>query len=454
MLFNSTIFLVGFLPLSLAGYFFVAQSNPSARLPVLFAISIVFYGYWDLRFVPFLLISILMNWLIASTFAESRRPIWITLAIVANLAALAAFKYLNFLAEIVSPWISIPKSDLVLPLGISFFTFHHIMYLTDLRRREAPRYSLVKYGLYIAFFPQVLAGPLVRWREIMFQFDRAPFDRPEWVEQAVRGLILLVVGLSKKALIADSLAPRVEQVFMSAAVGPITFAEAWEATLAFTLQIYFDFSGYTDMALGIAMMFGIHLPENFNAPYRATSLQDFWRRWHMTLSRFLRDYLYVPLGGNQHGLSIQMAALFTTMALGGLWHGASAMFIAWGCFHGVGLSAHLLWRRAGLQMPDTFAVVATLIFVTCGWVLFRAADTVTAVSVYRALFGFTEVGMMFNPILIFFSLVAAIFGPTSIEFVSKLHPRKTIAVATGVVFAALLLQIANGANNEFIYFQF
>ena len=307
--------------------------------------------------MPLLAASILVNWLVAE-FVKTGRKGAIPLAIAANLLVLGFFKYFNFFVDLANlvPGLGAPKYDIALPLGISFFTFHHIMYLTDLRAGRAPRFDLVRYALYIAFFPQVLAGPLVRWSEIMHQLDERPYERPDAAERFARGLVLLVFGLAKKVFLGDPLAAYVNPIFENAAQGQaVSFVEAWQATLGFTFQIYFDFSGYTDMALGLALMFGIVLPQNFDVPYRAVSLQDFWRRWHMTLSRFLRDYLYIPLGGSRNGLAVQMFALFATMTLGGLWHGAGLTFVAWGVAHGLGLVAGVLWRRGGLSMPTLSA---------------------------------------------------------------------------------------------------
>ncbi len=342
MLFNSFVFLLAFLPAALILHGLVARAAPDWRLPLLVVLSFVFYGWWDIRFVPLLAGSILVNWLVARLFRATGDRWLIPAAMAGNLALLGVFKYFDFFADLANliPGLEAPRLGLALPLGISFFTFHHIMYLADLRAGRAPSFGLVKYALYIAFFPQVLAGPLVRWSEIMHQFDERPYGRPDAAERFGRGLILLAVGLAKKVFLGDPLASYVNPVFQAAAQGhAISVADAWQATLGFTFQIYFDFSGYTDMALGIALMFGLVLPQNFDAPYRATSLQDFWRRWHMTLSRFLRDYLYIPFGGNRYGLPRQLGALFATMTLGGLWHGAGLTFLAWGALHGAGLGA-------------------------------------------------------------------------------------------------------------------
>jgi D-alanyl-lipoteichoic acid acyltransferase DltB (MBOAT superfamily) len=457
MLFNSFVFLLGFLPLALALHWLVERFAPAWRLPLLAGLSFAFYGYWDWRFVPLLGFSILLNWLIAEAFQKTKAGALITLAIVANLAVLAVFKYFNFFADLAGmiPGLPAPKLDLALPLGISFFTFHHVMYLTDLRRGEAPRYDLVRYALYIAFFPQVLAGPLVRWREIMHQFDERPYLRSDAAERIARGLILLTIGLAKKVLLGDPLAEYANPVFAAAAQGKaIALGEAWQATLAFTFQIYFDFSGYTDMALGLALLFGIVLPQNFDTPYRAVSLQDFWRRWHMTLSRFLRDYLYIPLGGSRHGLPLQLWALFATMALGGLWHGAGLNFVAWGAAHGVALAVGVLWRRAGLSMPDLLGWVLTFLFVALCWVLFRATSFDAALAIYKGLFGFGPWGGGFKWRALLPAAAVAIIGPTAWALSWKLPPARWLAVAAAVLFVLVLFKIGDDANYEFIYFQF
>jgi alginate O-acetyltransferase complex protein AlgI len=329
------------------------------------------------------------------------------------------------------------------------------MYLTDLRAGRAPRYDLVRYTLYIAFFPQVLAGPLVRWSEIMHQLDERPYERTDAAERFARGLMLLVVGLAKKVFLGDPLAAYVNPIFQKAGEGAaLSFAEAWQGTLGFTFQIYFDFSGYTDMALGLALLFGIVLPQNFDTPYRSLSLQDFWRRWHMTLSRFLRDYLYIPMGGSRRGLSLQLGALLATMTLGGLWHGAGLTFVVWGLMHGLGLAAGVVWRRAGYAMPWPVAWSVTFLFVVLVWVLFRAPDFATALRVYEGLFGLTTLGTEFKWRTIAAAAVIATAGPTSWVLVHKLPPHRWIAVVFAILFVIVLFKIGDDANYEFIYFQF
>ncbi|EIM27872.1 MBOAT family O-acyltransferase [Microvirga lotononidis] len=457
MLFNSFAFLLVFLPASLVMHWLVERFRPQWRLPLLLILSFVFYGYWDWRFAPLLAASILVNWFVAQTFLKARQGILITLALIANLLVLGIFKYFNFFADLTSllSAVVIPKWDIALPLGISFFTFHHVMYLVDLKAGRAPRFGLVRYALYIAFFPQVLAGPLVRWSEIMHQFDERPYKRSDAAERFGRGFMLLILGLAKKVFVSDPLAENVNPIFAQAAAGAtIPTLDAWQATLGFTFQIYFDFSGYTDMALGMALTLGIVLPQNFDKPYISTSLQDFWRRWHMTLSRFLRDYLYIPLGGSRNGLGVQIGALFATMALGGLWHGAGLTFIAWGVAHGLGLGAGVLWRRAGLRMPGILGWALTMLFVMFTWVLFRAPSFDAALRIYEGMLGFTTIGETFKWRAIALAAAVACFGPTTWTAVQLVPPRRWIAVGFAVVLMAVLLQIGDSANYEFIYFQF
>ncbi|MCJ2115812.1 MBOAT family protein [Methylobacterium sp. J-001] len=457
MLFNSFVFLLAFLPAALILHALVARAAPAWRLPLLVVLSFVFYGRWDVRFVPLLAGSILANWCVARLYRRQPGRWLIPGAIAANLALLGLFKYFDFFADLANliPGLEAPRLGLALPLGISFFTFHHIMYLADLRAGRAPAFGLTKYALYIAFFPQVLAGPLVRWSEIMHQFDEQPYARPDAAERFARGLMLLTVGLAKKVFLGDPLAAYVNPVFQAAATGKvITVAEAWQATLGFTFQIYFDFSGYTDMALGIALLFGLVLPQNFDAPYRATSLREFWRRWHMTLSRFLRDYLYIPMGGNRRGLPRQVGALAATMTLGGLWHGAGLTFLAWGALHGLGLGAGVLARRARIAIPAPVGWVLTSLFVLLTWVLFRAASFDAALLIFKGLFGLAPHGSGFKWRTIAVAALVATVGPTAWVAVHRLPPRRALAFGFALLFVVVLLKIGDDANYEFIYFQF
>jgi alginate O-acetyltransferase complex protein AlgI len=451
MLFNSLPFLLGFLPAALAGYWLLAR-HETARLLFLLLASFVFYGYWDWRFEPLLLGSILGNWLLAEAWFRYRWRAIPAAAIAANLASLAVFKYLGFFASILAaaaPW-PVHAPAILLPIGISFFIFHNVMYLADLPSGRSPRYRLLDYALYIALFPQILAGPLVRYYEIVPQLRLSPL-REGWEERLAQGIALFVMGLGKKLLFADPLASHADPVFLAAAHGAVSPGAAWTAALAFPFQIYFDFSGYSDMAIGLALMLGFALPLNFNAPYRAASVREFWRRWHMTLSRFLRDYLYIPLGGNRHGLLRQIAALLITMSLGGLWHGAGWGFVVWGTMHGLGLAVGVLWRRWFRPLPAALGWPLLMLFLLLTWVLFRAPTLVAAGQIYAAM------AAGFGPVPLRTILPAAVFalmGPTSQELAFRLRPASWLAPAAAFATVFLLFKLGDGPAYEFIYFHF
>ena len=319
------------------------------------------------------------------------------------------------------------------------------------------------YALYVTFFPQLIAGPIVRHGEIIHQYALDPM-RHGLHERLARGFLLLLFGLVKKVVFADELTEVVDPLFQSAADGAtLDTAQAWMATAAFGLQIYFDFSGYSDMAIGLAMMFGLALPINFNAPYASCSLREFWRRWHMTLSRFLRDYLYIPIGGNRYGPVRELAALMVTMLLGGLWHGAAWTFVAWGGLQGIGLAVNHAWRRLGYELPRLLGWGITMTFVFFAWVLFRSPDFPTAWSLFGSLLGAEagsvsisgSVGLEGEVWLLPVAALLAVLGPTSQRLALELaHPRPMWAAATGAGFAVMLVFIGGWRSQEFIYFQF
>jgi alginate O-acetyltransferase complex protein AlgI len=459
MLFNSQVFITGFLPIVLGLYYAVA-SRRSARQSVVVLASLAFYGWWDIRFVPLLAGLTVANWLIAQWFGVHRAR-WIPiLGVVLNLAVLGLFKYADFfrgtayalLGENFHPW------QLILPLGISFFVFQKISYLIDLRRGDRHIYAFLDFCMFVTFFPQLIAGPLVRHNEIIHQFALDP-RRPEMWENLSRGFVLFVIGVAKKVALADTLAMVADPLFTRAAGVSLSAAEAWTATGAYTLQIYFDFSGYSDMAIGLALMFGLRLPMNFNAPYRAVSIRDFWRRWHMTLSRFLRDYLYIPLGGNRCGAVRQAVNVVATMLLGGLWHGANWTFVAWGGLHGLALAVNHVWEGWGLRLPRAAAWAITLLFVMACWVLFRSADFTTAGDILGSMVGAHGLGHLSLDREYVAALIGgaavALLGPTSQEAaLAKLQPRPWLAMPAGLMLAYLLLLVGGRLPNVFIYFQF
>ena len=458
MLFHSQTFILGFLPVVLAAYYALAPWR-APRQAMLVAASLVFYGWWDIRYVPLLVALTLANWLIVRGFAASGwRPL-LAAGVALNLAVLGLFKYADFLGANAAALFGQDWTPLgiVLPLGISFFVFQKISYLVDLRRGDRHVYGFLDFCLFVTFFPQLIAGPLVRHNEIIHQF-RADPRRPEMWDNLARGGLLFVIGLFKKLAVADTLAPNADRLFGLAAHGTALGAvEAWAAAASYTLQLYFDFSGYSDMAIGLALLFGLVLPDNFDAPYRATSIRDFWRRWHMTLSRFLRDYLYIPLGGNRHGPWRQASNVGITMLLGGLWHGAGWNFVLWGGLHGAALAANGAWHRTGLRLPAPLGRAATLLFVVLAWVVFRAPDLATSAGMFAAMAGGNGVGWvrLQDGLMLPLAALLAVAGPTSLVLARELLPlRARVAVPAGLALVYLLLLSGGRVGTAFIYFQF
>ncbi|HEX9395546.1 MAG TPA: MBOAT family protein [Burkholderiales bacterium] len=401
MLFNSYVFLLAFLPLAVVAFYTLNRLSRAAAIFSLVVFSLVYYAWWDVAYVPLLVGSILANYALGrriQTLAPAHRRAAYALSVVgiaANLALLAYFKYAHFLADIVG--LGGTFGSIVLPLAISFYTFQQIMYLVDSLRGDVAKEGLLQYTLYVMFFPHLIAGPLVHHREMMPQFSTSTAKGFRAEDLSV-GLSLFVVGLAKKVLIADELSRYAAPVFAAAAAdGPAPdFYAAWCGVLCYTFQIYFDFSGYSDMAIGAARLFGIRLPLNFFSPYRATSIIDFWRCWHMTLSRLLRNYLYIPLGGNRKGRVRRYVNLMITMLLGGLWHGAGWTFVIWGALHGAYLGVNHAWRalkaRLGWRERDAWwtrfgARLLTFLAVMLAWVFFRAEDLPSALRLLDAMSG-------------------------------------------------------------------
>lgn len=465
MLFNSHSFIIGFLPVALCTYYALARKR-AARESLLICASIIFYGMWDPRFVPFLLLLTTANWGIAVWFGRMRAR-WIpSLGIVMNLAVLGLIKYSDFVRGTIfelahqswTPW------HLILPLGISFFVFQKISYLADLRSGKAEVYGLLDFALFVMFFPQLIAGPIVRHNEFFPQFRPEPRSAEMW-ENIGRGFTLFTAGVFKKVAIADALAPFVDAGFGAASNTPPGAFGAWTTVLAFGLQLYFDFSGYSDMAIGLGRMFGFKLPFNFNAPFRAASIQDFWRCWHMTLSRFLRDYVYIPMygrlnfAGRRASMSRQGTAMLLTMFLAGLWHGANWTFVAWGGMHGMALVVNQVWNRWGFRLPEWLAVATTQLFVVTSLTLFRAPTFGEAATMAGGLAGLHGTGATSMPDEVAWALVfgasIATIGPTSQRLALELvRPVQWIAVPVGLVLSWLLVLIGGRLPNDFIYFQF
>ena len=456
MLFSSQAFILGFLPLTLV-VFYLAAGHRRARQSVIIGASMLFYGLWNWRFVPLLVGLTLANWLIVQAYARLQaRPLLLG-GVALNLLALGLFKYLNFFAGSATALLRLPPVawSVVLPLGISFFSFQKISYLMDLYRGARPIYGLLDFAEFVSFFPQLIAGPLVRHDEIIPQFGVDPRGPAMW-ENLSRGAVLFAIGLAKKSCFADTFAFTVDPLFAKVAITPLNLAEAWSAALGYSLQIYYDFSGYSDMAIGLALMFGLRLPVNFNAPYRALSIRDFWRRWHITLSRFLRDYLYIPLGGSRVTPSRQGVNVVATMLLGGLWHGAAWSFVIWGGLHGLALAANSAWDRTRLPMPRPLGWALTMLFVLGTWVLFRAGSFQQAWSILSSMAGLAGRGHyhLDNRAVVGLACAVAVLGPSSQEVVRRLRPTRWLAVPAGAGLTVLLLLVGGRLPNAFIYFRF
>jgi D-alanyl-lipoteichoic acid acyltransferase DltB (MBOAT superfamily) len=457
MLFTTQLFLLVFLPLTAIAYHLADTRR--LRLWVLLLGSLFFYSWWDVRFLPLLVATGVVNWCVAQAYRRRAREALIWSGIAFNLGVLAVFKYTNFLAASVLGLIGEPFTPwpIVLPLGVSFFTFQQVSYLLDVRRGQAAEYDFLDFACYVCFFPHLIAGPIIRHHELIPQFAKLVakhIDR----ELIARGLALFVLGLVKKVWLADQLAPFADAGFAQAAPG---LGAAWQAAIAYSLQLYFDFSGYSDMALGLAGMFGLTLPINFDAPYRALSIREFWRRWHMTLSRFLRDYLYIPLGGSRAGPLRAYCAALGTMLLCGLWHGAGWTFIAWGGLHGVAVCCNRWWMALDLaqrvRVPPLVGWALTMLFVVAGWVLFRSDDFSMAARMLTAMAGQGGAGLADDDgwPLIALAAALALGGPTNLNL-SRMNwlYRPALAVPVALVLLVTVLRVGQGRGIEFIYFQF
>ena len=497
MLFNSIIFIFGFVPLVLLGFFALARIGHRLALAWLLLASLLFYGWWNPLWLPLMVASIAFNFCVGSALAGQagarRRRVWLVLGIGVNLALLLHFKYAGFLLDNLGALLGVQHAPAAqeLPLGISFFTFTQIAFLVDVHQRKAADLSPLRYGLFVTYFPHLIAGPILHHRELMPQFARPDVVRFD-ASRLANGMTIFTLGLFKKVVLADRFAAFANPAFGAAGTQDLSFFACWGAALSYTLQLYFDFSGYSDMAIGLALMIGIQLPQNFHSPYKARNIADFWRRWHITLSRFLRDYLYIPLGGNRRGPVHRYRNLMLTMLLGGAWHGAGWTFIVWGGLHGVYLVLHSTWRALLLRHAPTalgrdglglrlLAWALTFLAVVVAWVFFRAADMATALSLLRGMAGLNgsllpEQILGFAPVLqslaqgvgkvpclgdgtvmgaveMALMLAAGLAIVTQAPALHELAPRTRswLLLPCG---ALALQQVLYGTAREFLYFQF
>jgi alginate O-acetyltransferase complex protein AlgI len=499
MLFTSGEFLFVFLPVTLSVFFATARLLGKGAAAFWLALaSLAFYGYWRTEHVLLLVASIAFNYLCGELILKARSgavvspKAAVTIGVSVNLAALMYFKYADLLVRTIDEvsGARLPLPGVTLPLGISFFTFTQIAYLVDVYAGKVVERNPTHYALFATYFPHLIAGPVLHHSEMMPQFRLPGIYLPRLRNFAI-GLTFLCVGLAKKVLVADTVAPIANAVFDNAAQAAFAASVAWLGVVAYTLQIYFDFSGYSDMAVGLSLLIGVRLPYNFNSPYQSWNITEFWRRWHMTLSRFLRDYLYIALGGNRHGQVRRYFNLLTTMVLGGLWHGASWTFALWGALHGIYLVINHGWHRLrdALSLPSpapksvtaiaarVAATALTLLCVMIGWVFFRAKDLATAGSILTSMFNpGRQGGALPLPIecsgaaliwMLVFCLIG-LFGRNSQSLIDGMTraldraagtewQRESLAAMIGALLVGITLLAviaASRAVSEFIYFNF
>ena len=396
MLFSSYEFLFCFLPITIIGYYLIlnAKKVNMARVWLVIA-SLFFYGWFNMKYLPIIVISILINFVIGKRIKkeDKHKKIYFIIGSIFNVGLLCYFKYYDFFVENVNilfktNW---TLKHLLLPLGISFFSFQQLSYLIDVYKGETKDYSLLNFSLFVTFFPQLIAGPIVLHSEIMPQFDDKEKQKLNW-DNIASGIFMFSMGFFKKLVIADSFAIWATNGFDS--ISSLTFYQAWFISLSYTIQIYFDFSGYSDMAVGIGKIFNIDLPANFLSPYKATSISEFWRRWHITLGRALSTYVYKPLGGNRKGRVKTYINLLLTFLVSGLWHGAAWTFVFWGLLHGIASVIDRLFRDNNWKINKYVSWILTFMFVNCAWVFFRATTFERAFEILTAMFSVPSGGVL------------------------------------------------------------
>lgn len=488
MVFASHLFLL-FLAVVLLLYWQVAKQGAGAAKAFLIVASLVFYGSWKIEYLPLLIGSLLTNYALALGIQARRGTAaagWLyALGVVLNIALLGYFKYTGFILgqwNALTAW-PVPVPEIVLPIGLSFFTFQQIGFLTDMKNGQVENLRFWNFVLMVVVFPHLVAGPIVSQRDMLPQLAA----RTDWrlkADQLAIGLTIFSIGLFKKTVLIDPQVPYIDNLFEAAARGyTLGFVDGWIAALGYGFQIYFDFSAYSDMAVGLAFIFGLRLPMNFFSPYKSTSIREFWRRWHISLSRFLRDLLYIPMGGNRRGLAVAVFAVIATMTIGGLWHGAGWTFVVWGLLHGIYLAINHIWRAAfpDARMNRFLGGALTFLAVTIAWVFFRAPDMTTAFAVLKAMAGLTtlhELAQLDRGLVLLLPVYAIIvwFMPNVMQIFRHWQPaidlgnllpgnppgriERTFAFdgsarwATAGAFTFILAWFALSNLAPFIYFQF
>lgn len=463
MLFNSLVFLFLFLPVVYFGFWRLRTKNQ--RYIWLTAASYIFYGTWNYKFCALMAFSTAVSYFsglgMLSATDLRRRKLFLVIPVAVDLLLLGFFKYFNFTAATiahVSAWLHVPfhapALDIILPVGISFYTFHTITYMVDAYRGViTPTRSFWEFSCYVSLFSQLVAGPIVRFRQVEADLENLDHaDRTRWLSI---GWSFFAIGMMKKVLLADTIAAVINPAWKD--VAHLSSLGAWLCLVGYTYQIYFDFSGYSDMAVGLGYLFGIRLPQNFNSPYKARNFSDFWRGWHISLSTCLRDYLYIPLGGSRVSATwLIYRNLLITMLLGGLWHGANWTFVFWGGYHGALLCLYRLFGSVWDRAPVAIQRAGTFFLVTLGWVFFRSDNFSVAAAMLARMFAFSG-GSMFPGLLgllvaLFIAAAIAHLAPNTFEFTHEWKPWSVAGLAAG--YTAALLAIASGQQSPFLYFQF
>ena len=467
MVFSSLIFLFFFLPAALFCYYIVPQKFIRVRNAVLLLFSLFFYFYGEPRLIGMLIFSILMNYLFGLSMRSTYRKPLLILCVIANLSLLGVFKYLNFFISSADSLfgLGIPVPDIVMPIGISFYTFQALSYVIDVYRREVPpQHDPFSLALYVSMFPQLIAGPIVRYHDVNVQLA----VRKHSFAQFSEGISRFLFGLSKKVLLSNVFAQIADGVFKYAP-SELSAAGAWMGAIGYTLQIYFDFSGYSDMAIGLGKMFGFAFLENFNYPYISKSVTEFWRRWHMSLSSWFKEYVYVPLGGNRKGLGRQLVNIAVVWTLTGLWHGASWNFVAWGCYFGIILIVEKLVLLKWLnKAPAAVGHLYSLVLIILGWVIFGLTDFGQMKDYIVCMFGggsgWMDSDFQYLAVSRIWLLIACTIGSTPLVKIlcAKICGRIGNETAVGVLESVVLLGIfglsvaflVSGSYNPFLYFRF
>lgn len=469
MVFSSLVFLFVYLPIVLAIYYLMPAKWHMARNVWLFIVNMVFYGWGEPVYILLMLFSIAINYfagLIIGKYREANRPkakVALILGIVINLGLLLFFKYYDLFAETISaiPGIYVPALKLGLPIGISFYTFQAMSYPIDLYRGDAEtQRNPLLFGTYISLFPQLIAGPIVRYKDVADQLN----ERRHGVDKFSSGVQRFVIGLGKKVLIANNVGA-LWDTYAAMGSGELTVLGSWLGILAFTLQIYFDFSGYSDMAIGLGRMLGFEFMENFNYPYISKSITEFWRRWHISLGTWFRDYVYIPLGGNRHGLGRQLVNICVVWALTGFWHGANWTFLMWGVYYAIFLIIEKTFLLRVLEKtPGFLRHIYTMLVVICGWAIFQLDNLQQVGSYLGAMFGFGGAGLSAQNDLYYLAsygvilIVAIILSTNGLKTLFEKLPQRVRNVLSPIGVAAILVlstaYLVDSTYNPFLYFRF